>query len=445
MTTFKTQTILDAPIEKVHSYFQKPEALLRLSPASLSLYIKKSPDHYTGKILGFSFQIKRIIHPISEGQFKVEEIIKGRFQQGSHLYHFIADGEQVILKEEFHYPLSWFKTHLEKEINFYLAYSHRVLKEDLKRLIIGQNPCTVLLTGGTGLIGKQLTIFLRLMGYKVFLFSRKSSEDPRVISWDPHQSITPLESLPKADVVIHLAGESILGLWTKRKKQRILQSRIDATEFLAQLIETQKIKPKIFISASADGIYPLESLTPLTENSPYGDHFLAKICTQWEFASWKVPADRSIQARFSPVYSLFGGIFSLLYPLFRLGLGAVIGDPSAQVSWIYLDDLLYQIHHMILTPSLSGPVNVVAPHFTTNSHFAHFLATTLKKPLWIKIPRFLAHLLGGSLASNLILTNRNVIPKKIIDSEGTFSYPNIDKCIFHMVGCTIPTNRSKEE
>ncbi len=448
MKQFFIKNTLETPIEKVFFYFLKPESLLRITPSSF--YLRKiSHDEsrvYKGFFLGFPFSMKSNLSSLTDKGFSLEIKLASPFFQIVRDLSFQTSGSnKTEVDENISYSFMFWETKGVKKLKDALQYGQRVLKEDLSRLQSTSHPFTILLTGGSGFIGKQLTYFLRCLGHKVYHFSRKASSSPFVIPWDPQHGLTSFSSIPKADVAIHLAGENIFGLWTKAKKKKILESRVEATKFLSQLVESERMKLKLVISASADGIYPLISKETITETSPLGDHFLARVCKQWESASIKIPAERHVQARLSPVFSLHGGLLKKAYSLFSIGLGAIFGTGNERFSWVYLDDVIYQFHHILHTTSLSGPVNIVSPHPTTNGEWSQYLAKALQRPLWIRLPRFILILVGRDFATNVLLTDRTVYPKKIIDSGTSFAYPNIEDCLCHIVGCNQRLSSTLEE
>ncbi len=269
---------------------------------------------------------------------------------------------------------------------------------------MNDSPFRVLITGASGLVGSALSTFLKSKGCTVVSYARGNSE-----------------SLEGFDVVIHLAGESISsGLWTKRKKQRIWESRIDGTRDLVTSLNALTYPPKVFISASAIGYYS-SSYSCQNENSPPGKSFLSSLCVEWERAS-SCFKGRSAQLRFGFILSKKGGFLKAILPIFLMGLGGRLGDGKQYISWIALEDVLSGIYHVITKEDIQGPINFVTPNPIPQGVFTNILAKSLKRPSFFFIPKWI---LLGEKNRELILSSLRISPVKLLKSGFSFLYEDL--------------------
>lgn len=276
----------------------------------------------------------------------------------------------------------------------------------------------IVISGGSGFIGSVLTRYLKRKGDEVIPLSRDYFQGDA-----PNDKLK--NALQDADVVINLAGTPINHRWSKSYKEKMFESRIITTRKIVEIINSQARKPKVFISASAVGYYPIKGCH--NEYSTIkGDGFLATLCEAWEQEAKKIsPQVRLAVTRFGVVMSKKGGAFPLLSLPARLKVAAVIGPGNQWLPWIYLGDLVKAIEHIINEPSLSGTVNFVAPQQITNREVMKAVAKHEKSWLVITIPKFFFRLALGK-ASTFITTGQCVVPKKLIDSGFAFSAPTIE-------------------
>lgn len=264
----------------------------------------------------------------------------------------------------------------------------------------------LLVTGASGTIGSELVPYLVGRGYDVVAYQRSAPC-----------------SLEGYDVVINLAGAPIArGRWTCVRKETILNSRVATTRQLVQAMSVCKKPPRLLISASATGFYGDQGSCVVTEDVPRGTGFLADVCSQWEqeaSASGKLGV-RVVLLRIGMVLTPKGGALKKMLPSFRLGLGASLGSGRQWMSWISMRDLLAAIEHCIVTSSLYGPVNAVAPHPVTNKEFTQVLAKSLHRPAWFWAPAWLLRLVFGQLADEAILSSCRVAPQKLVKSGFQF-------------------------
>ncbi len=318
------------------------------------------------------------------------------------------------------------------------AYRHRQLADDLAAQTRSRefcpDPLTIAVTGSSGLIGTALTALLTTGGHHVIRLVRRPPRHAGERYWRPEDPAPDL--LDGVDAVIHLAGASIAGRFTPGHKQAIRDSRIIPTRRLAELAAAAG--PQAFVTASAIGIYgPDRGDEVLTEASARGDGFLADVVAGWEDAT--TPAARAgvrtVQVRTGIVQTPRGGMLRLLYPLFAAGLGGRLGSGKQWLAWIGLDDLLDIYLRAVTDPSLSGPVNAVAPAPVRNSEYTATLAGVLHRPALLPVPGFGPRLLlGGEGAREIAEASQCVRPQRLIDAGHQFRHPELEAALRHMLG-----------
>jgi uncharacterized protein len=295
----------------------------------------------------------------------------------------------------------------------------------------------VLLTGSSGLIGHALQTFLTADGHQVVSLTRaKSAAHGRHISWDPGAGIIDTDDLEDFDAVVHLAGESIVGRWTPQKKARILESRTKGTQLLAESLGHLRNRPLVLVSASAIGFYGDRGDRMLDEESSAGSLFLSEVTQAWEAAT--EPAKRKgirvVNLRIGFVLSKEGGGLAAMLLPFKLGVGGRVGSGRQYLSWIAIDDVVGAISQAILSDSLHGPVNAVAPHPVTNREFTKTLGSVLWRPTIFPLPVFAARMVMGEMADNLLLASTRVEPKRLLASGYEFRFPELKGALRHVLG-----------
>lgn len=287
-------------------------------------------------------------------------------------------------------------------------------------------PPRILVSGSSGLVGRALVPALKANGYEVTRLVHGTTAGPKLVAWNPAHPLAP-DSVSGFDVVVHLAGESIVGRWTKEKKRRIRESRITGTRNLSEALAKADQRPRLLISASAIGYYGDRGDEVLREESPSGNGFLSEVCLGWESAT--VPATqvgiRTAQLRIGVVLSASGGALAKMLTPFRLGAGGNIGNGRQWWSWIALDDLVGIILHILNTESLQGPVNAVSPNPVTNAEFTKTMGSVLSRPTIFPLPAFAARLALGQMADELILASQRVEPRRLLASGYVFQHPDL--------------------
>lgn len=296
---------------------------------------------------------------------------------------------------------------------------------------------TILITGGSGMIGSRLSQMLVVKGYKVIWLSRErniKAEIPRY-SWDYRKGEVDTDALEQADIVVHLAGSNLGNdSWSGRNKQKIVESRVLTAKLLLETYKSLNIQPDVFISASAVGYYGMYTDDSIftEEDQPARNDFLSRTCQKWESAAFQFQEElgvRVIALRTSFVISKDSDAFKKMILPTRFGLGAPMGNGKQFMNWIHINDLCNLYIKSIEDDSMSGIYNATAPEYTTNKEFMRTVANELKRPYMIpRIPSFLLKLTMGE-SSGMILEGSRVSPQKAIDSGFNFLYPTAKEAI----------------
>ncbi len=297
----------------------------------------------------------------------------------------------------------------------------------------------VAITGSTGLVGSEVVEHLSAGGHEVVRVVRRApAPGEKAVRWDPASGEVDAAGLEGFDAVIHLAGENIgSGRWTAARKVAIRDTRVNGTRLLCETLARLDRPPKTLVCASAVGYYGDRGEETLTEGSPPGTGFLAEVCREWEAAS--APAARKgirvVALRFGMVLSPKGGALPRMLPLFRAGLGGVIGDGRQYVGWVALDDLPRIILHALQRGGLSGPVNAVAPRPVTNREFTGVLGRSLSRPTPLPVPAFALRLaVGREMADALVLASARVVPRRLEETGYRFRFPELGGALRHLLG-----------
>jgi len=229
----------------------------------------------------------------------------------------------------------------------------------------------------------------------------------------------------------------VAGRWTAAKKKAIRESRVQGTRHLATALAQTQSRPRVLICASAIGFYGNQDDQVLTEDSPSGVGFLPEVTREWEAAS-RLAADagiRTVNLRFGLVLSPRGGALAKMLTPFKLGLGGKIGSGRQWWSWIHVDDIVGALHHALHTDSLSGPLNLVAPHPVRNQDFTQLLSSVLKRPAWFSVPAFAARLAFGKMAADeMLLSSERVEPARLHESGYAFRFTELRPALEDLVG-----------
>lgn len=370
--------------------------------------------------------------------------VNGPFRSWRHEHRFLPDRDGGSVLED---RLTWELPRgtsiaggwVQRELDRLFAFRHERTRHDLARLAGGESdrPLRIAITGASGLVGSRLVAFLRAGGHEVVRLVRGPAEAPDEAHWDPMAGEIDAAALEGLDAVVHLAGASIAGgLWTRKRKVAIRDSRIFGTHLLAKTLAELERPPAVLVSTSAVGYYGSRGDEALNEASAPGEGFLAGVVQGWEDAA--TPAARAgirvAHPRFGVVLAGEGGMLPLISLPFRLGVGGPLGTGRQYFSWIALDDLIGILWAAITDPGLEGPVNAVAPQETTNAEFTETLARVLHRPAFFRVPASVARLAAGQLADEVILTSQRVVPARLEDAGFQYAYPTLERALRHELG-----------
>ncbi len=299
----------------------------------------------------------------------------------------------------------------------------------------------ILMTGGTGFVGTQLTSRLTQEGHEVTILTRAlkgarmASPGISYLEGDPTRKGPWQEAIKNHGAVINLAGASIFSKWTEENKKAIRESRVSTTRNLVEGIPSHSEGSFTIISTSAVGYYGFHGDEELNEDSPPGIDFLARIAVEWEAEALKAmdKGARVVITRFGIVLGEKGGALSQMIPLFRKYIGGSIGSGKQWFSWVHIKDLAEAFTFLLRHPQISGPVNVCSPNPVRNRDLAKALGKTLHKPSFIPAPAFMVKLVLGEFGS-VILEGQRVIPRKLLENGFVFQYPDIHKALQGIVG-----------
>jgi len=290
---------------------------------------------------------------------------------------------------------------------------------------------SILITGGTGLVGSNLCNLLKSKGHNVLILSRSKTKKTNVFHWDIEKKHIDNEAIINADYIIHLAGAGIADKrWTKSRKKQLIASRVDSTNLLFEKVKELNPNLKGFISASGIGFYgAITSKKIFQENDAPNNDFLSKICILWEkevskFNSLNI---RTVVLRTGVVFSKEGGALEKIIKPIKLGAGASLGSGKQYMPWIAMEDLCNMYVSAIENIEIKGIYNAVAPEHITNEELTKSIAKTLKKPLWLpNIPSFFLKIILGELAV-ILLEGSRVSSEKIKKTGFNFLFPTIEK------------------
>lgn len=285
----------------------------------------------------------------------------------------------------------------------------------------------ILITGGTGFIGKELGSQLIKNHHRLIVLSRDKNQSlpypGTLVSWeDLELNIDQYE----IDAVINLAGESIAQRWTPRAKRKILESRVQITQKLVRLFQNKKLK--VFISASAIGYYGDRGDEVLTEDSGSGSGFLTEVCRAWEMEASQIEdKTRLVILRFGLVLGESGGALPKMVTPLKFGLGGVLGDGAHWMSWIHIADLTKLIVE-VLKNDFKGIYNATSPSPIQNKTFTEKLAARFNKSSFLPVPKVVLKTALGEM-SEALLASQRVSPRHLMNQKFKFEYENLDNAL----------------
>ena len=447
-----------AAVEDLFAYHENPVALQRLIPPweNCTILDKSGGIENGGKVtlqLRFGPLKAQWVsrHESFERNRQFSDIqVKGPFSSWKHTHAFRSTGQHTsTLKEliQFKIPLGSLGHHLaysgiRKRLNRMFTYRHAVTQNDLNHLgtYRRHSKSRVVITGGNGLIGSELAVFLKLQGHEVKILSRSGRS--RVfgipgVRWNPDDGFIDRAALGNVDCWVHLAGENLSeGRWTDKRIQALKDSRVKVTQFLVDFLGQEENPPHTFISASGTGFYE-SGEGDRTESSRLGRGVLAEICDAWESASEKLEelGVRRVILRTGVVLSQKGGALAKMLPIFKLGIGGPLGKGDQYWSWIAMDDLVRIYDAAIQDSQFVGIYNAVAPSAVTNRKFSKTLGSVLHRPVVMPVPKVALKTLIGPMAEEALFASHKVIPDRLQrEQKFEFLFPKLGSALSHCLG-----------
>jgi uncharacterized protein (TIGR01777 family) len=294
----------------------------------------------------------------------------------------------------------------------------------------------VIITGGTGLIGRALAADLVKDGHETIVLSRRPERatglpaEAQVKRWDAQTAEGWGSLIDGADAIVNLAGASIAGRWTASRKRRIRESRLNAGRAVVQAVELAGVKPRVVVQASGVGYYGPRGDEEIVEKEPAGNDFLGQLAVEWESSTASVERMdvRHAVIRSGAVFSTEGGAFPPMLLQSRLFLGGPLGSGQQWLPWIHMADEVRAIRFLIENERARGPFNLVAPNPLTSTKFNRVLGRVMRRPSFIPVPAFALRLLAGEM-STVLLDGQRTIPRRLLDLGFTFRFPNAEEAL----------------
>jgi uncharacterized protein (TIGR01777 family) len=287
----------------------------------------------------------------------------------------------------------------------------------------------IALTGATGFVGRHFIRVALQRGFEIVALTRNPSRIVRDCVDTRGFSLASPPDLHDCDGVVHLAGESVMGLWTKKKKQRIRDSRVRGTQRVVEAIRALDMPPEVLVCASAVGYYGDGGETEMTERSPRGEGFLSEACAAWEAEATSAEDKcRVVRIRISSALGSDGGMLRSLRRLFRFGLGGRLGSGRQWMPWIHVDDLAALLLFAVENMDVRGPLNAAAPWPVRNAEFTRTVARLMHRPAFLHVPGFVLRLLFREFGRAMLASQR-VVPAAAMDHGFAFRFPELEPAV----------------
>jgi uncharacterized protein (TIGR01777 family) len=283
------------------------------------------------------------------------------------------------------------------------------------------------ITGASGFVGQAVVDLALRRGHEVIAFSRHPERKIPGCDMRPF-SLDHAPDLSGCEAVVHLAGESVQGLWTSGKRRRIRDSRVLGTRRVVEGILAARQRPEVLVSYSGIGIYAPHPEAELDESAPFGTTFLAEVSREWEAEAAKAEGVRVVLMRTSLVLGRGGGALGVMRPIFRAGLGGILGDGRQWQPWIHLADQAMLTLFAIENLEARGPINAAAPWPVRNRELTRALAKALRRPAWLRVPAWSLRLALGGFAHEL-LDSKRVVPGAATALGFQFKYPELEAAL----------------
>jgi uncharacterized protein (TIGR01777 family) len=299
----------------------------------------------------------------------------------------------------------------------------------------------VLITGGTGFVGRAVVPVLQREGHSVLVWTRDPTRARGRLGADVETVDAALgqsalaPAVERSDAVVNLAGAPLLRRWTPRGRRVLRQSRVEFTRLLVSAMAQNRHRPRVMVSASAVGYYGHRGDEILQEHSAGGNDFLAHLCHDWEAAgrSAEPLGLRVVRLRSGVVLGRDGGALASMLPVFRLGLGGAIASGKQYLPWIHLHDIARVVAAALVDDRLDGPVNAVAPAPVTSAEFARALGRAVRRPAVLRVPAIALRVLLGE-AAEVVVASQRADPACLQDAGFSFLFPTLDSALADIMG-----------
>lgn len=291
----------------------------------------------------------------------------------------------------------------------------------------------IALTGASGFLGQALIRMARTRGHEVVAFSRQPDRDVRGAVETRQFAFSEPPDFSGCEAVVHLAGEPILGRWTREKRREILASRVRGTRRVVEGMARAPERPEVLVCASAVGYYADGGDAELTESSPMGRGLMAETCAAWESEATAAKGSRVVVLRIPPVLGPNGGVLRTMVPIFNCGLGGVIESGRQWMPWIHFDDFARLVLFAIEDMNVSGSLNACAPWPVRHEDFARTLARVLRRPVLFRVPAWAVRFALRGLSAEL-LGSRRVVPAAAVECGFGFRFPELEPALRDLLG-----------
>lgn len=451
-STFETR--LSTPADELFDWHARPGAFERLAPPWQEIRIDQPGPIADGsrarlRLKKGPFWIEWLAEHrnVVPGRGFTDVQLEGPFAHWIHRHEFDpADDGGANLRDRLDYalpagPLGRLVAggSVRRDVESTFAYRHATTARDLARhdSFKKGSPLRVAISGASGLVGSNLAPFLTTGGHEVVPLLRPGREEAGGISWSATAGIERPKTVRPFDALVHLAGENIAGgRWTRERKARIRDSRVEGTRALVRSLAELEEPPRTLVCASAIGFYGSHGDEVVDEESAPGEGFLADTCREWEAAALEAESldVRVVLVRFGIILSPAGGALAKMLPPFRLGGGGVLGSGRQTMSWISIDDAIGAIHQALCDERLSGPVNAVSPQPVSNREFTKTLGRVLRRPTLFPLPAAGARLLFGEMADEMLLASTRVRPGRLENVDFHFDDPGLEGALTRLLG-----------
>ena len=452
---YEYETHTDSPRPEVFDWFERKGSFRRLMPPwEVAEEVRADETLEDGAQRIFRFPMGPIKmtwvaeHLGYQPPEKFEDIMKkGPFRSWHHVHRFIEKDGGTVVHDEVDYKLPmgvlgriFGSRNVRNRLNrMFRARENRLIRDlerhsDFKHL----DRKRILLAGASGLIGKQLAAFLDTGGHEIWRLVRRTPvAGQNEIEWNPSKGTIDNSAIEGFDIVIHLGGAGIGDRrWTKSRMVLIEKSRTESTGLLARTLASLKQKPEVFLVASAIGWYGNRGDEILDEQSEAGTGFLPETCLAWEASAdaARQAGIRTIHARTGVVLDASGGALEKMLLPAKMGAGGPIGFGRQWFSWISMDDQIYALHHLVMSPNTEGAYNITSPEPLQQKNFAKALGRVLRRPAFMPTPPLAIWFLYGKMGVALTTESQRVMPTRLTEEGYRFQHQDAESALRDALG-----------